>query len=314
MRILVTGVLGFIGSYFARYLIKETDHSVVGINRQTDSRSFSRIAEIKDDPRFILILKDLTQDISGVAEDVDWVVHFAAKTFVDHSIRDPTPFIASNIVGTYNLLEELRRTKTVKRYVQFSTDEVYGSILTGRYAEDSKLNPTNPYSATKAAGDALCISYFNTYGLPIIITRTENNFGPYQHPQKALPKFVKCALEGKKLPIYGDGKHVRMWIWVRDTCEALMRLLGQGVNGEIYNIAGEHEIQNIDLAKLILRTLGKPEDQTELIPDFNIRPGHDRRYALDSTKIRSLGWRPSPFEPSLKLSVDWYSQNQWWFK
>lgn len=313
MKILVTGVLGFIGSNFARYILQNTNHHIVGLNRATDSRSLMRIADLESKQRFNLILRDLTADISGVCEDVDWVVNFAAKTFVDHSIRDPAPFISSNIVGTYNLLEEFRRsTTTVKRFIQFSTDEVYGAILSGSYNEDARLNPTNPYSAAKAAADMLCRAYFNTYGLPIIITRTENNFGPWQHKQKALPVFIRCALEDNKLPVYGDGKHARMWLHVEDTCKAVLKLFEHGVDGEIYHIAGEHELQNLELAKMILRLLGKPEDRIEFKPDFNIRPGHDRRYALDSTKMRNLGWNTTAFDRALKETVDWYIENQWW--
>ena len=311
-KVLVTGALGFIGSHFCKYLIEKTDYQVVGLSRLTDSRSSQRLTGCWAQDRFNLIYKDLTQDISGICEDVDWVVNFAAKTFVDHSIADPNPFVRSNIVGTYNLLEEIRRSKNVWKYIQISTDEVYGSILEGSYKEDSMLNPTNPYSATKAAADMLCICYWNTYKLPIIITRTENNFGEYQHPQKVFPKFVKYTLEGKRLPVYGDGKHTRMWLYVKDHCSAILKLLQEGSLGEIYHVAGEHELQNVELARTILRTLGKPEDQIEFIPDWNVRPGHDRRYALDSSKLRALGWISTPFKEAMIKTVKWYADNLWW--
>ena len=246
-------------------------------------------------------------------------VNFAAKTFVDHSIKDPRPFIYSNLVGTYNLLEQARFYKT-KLYFQVSTDEVYGAILDGSYKEDSRLNPTNPYAATKAAADVLTLSYWNTYGLPAIITRTENNYGPMQHPQKAMPVFVKAALEGRKLPVYGDGKHRRMWLHVRDHCEAITHLIEKFFDnkigaGEIYHVAGEQELENIELARKILRILGKPEDQIQLIDDRNIRPGHDRRYALDTTKLKSTGWKPKiSLDEGLKEVVNWYKDNDWWLK
>lgn len=311
MKILVTGCLGFIGSAFVRYVIKNTEDTVIGLNRTTSEKR-KRCVPTIDNLRFQLVTKDLTEDISGVAMGVDAIVNFAAKTFVDHSIRDPIAFIQNNIMGTYNLLEEARRCN-VKRFIQISTDEVYGSILQGSYKEDSRLNPTNPYSATKAAADMLCISYMNTYKMPIIITRTENNFGEYQAPEKAIPTFIRKALHDEPLPVYGDGKHSRMWLHVDDHCSAILTLLTRGQVGEIYHVAGEHELQNLDLAKKILHLLGKPESLIEFVPDQNIRPGHDRRYALDSSKMRALGWRSTPFEAALQDTVEWYKANQWWF-
>lgn len=312
MKILVTGVLGFIGSHYARAALAQ-GHHVVGLNRPTNASKLKRIEDFKDNPHFDLILRDLEGDLSELLDGVDVVVHMAAKTYVDHSIRNPGPFIESNIIGTYNLLEAARKCPP-KLFIQFSTDEVYGSILSGAYKEDAPLNPTNPYSSSKAAGDMLALSYFNTYKLPVIITRTENNYGPFQHPQKAMPKFAQYAMTGKNLPVYGDGKHVRQWLYVEDTCTALDTLIAKGKPGEIYHIAGSQELQNIELARKVLAFFGKPEAQIEFIADHNIRPGHDRRYALDCTKLRSLGWAPKyTLDEGLRKTFSWYRDNAWWF-
>ena len=312
MRILVTGCYGFIGSHFARLLLEETQHSVVGFARKSDNRNELRIKDFKDNPRFKLINGDLTDDISGLVENVDVVVNFAAKTFVDHSIKDPKAFIYNNLIGTYNLLEQCRLYKPL-RYIQVSTDEVYGSILDGAYKEDSKLNPTNPYSATKAGADMLVVSYHNTYGLNTIITRTENNYGGWQHPQKAIPVFVRKCLTGDPIPVYGDGQHKRMWLHVEDHCRAIMLLLTAGYPGEIYHVAGEVELANVDLAKMIIK-LTKSTSGIKFIDDHDIRPGHDRRYALDSSKIRALGWKPTyTLEGGMQKAIKWYIDNEWWF-
>jgi len=314
---IVTGCLGFIGSFFCKYALKNRpDISIVGIARNTNQKHLMRIKEILGNPRFSLYYADFARDnLSEAFEDAEYVVHFGAKTFVDHSIRDPTPFIQSNVVGTYRILEAERvNARNLKMHFQISTDEVYGAILTGSYKEDAPLNPTNPYSATKAAGDMLALSYFNTYKLPIIITRTENNYGPFQHPQKVLPVFTRKALADKSLPVYGDGKHSRMWLHVQDHCRAVLHLMEKGEAGEIYHIAGEQELQNLELAKTILRLLGKPEDLIAFVPDYNIRPGHDRRYALNVEKLRAIGWKPTvSLDEGLKQTVEWYKNNPDWF-
>lgn len=327
--ILVTGIMGFIASHFAKYILENTHFDIIGFGRNSDQKNIKRLDSYVDNPRLHLIYGDLSDNnsVSGLADEVDYIVNFAAKTFVDYSIKDPQPFIQSNIVGTYNLLEEARRAyitnKTLKRYIQVSTDEVYGSILQGAYQEDARLNPTNPYSATKAAADMLCISYFNTYSLPIVMTRTENNYGEYQHPSKAMPKFIKYALNNRKLPVYGDGKHKRMWLYVLDHCSAIHHLLTHGKTGEIYHIAGEQELMNIELAIRILKILGKDSrddvnenyNMIEYIDDFNIRPGHDRRYALNTQKLKATGWEPKyKLDETLTNVVEWYANNQWWLK
>lgn len=314
-KFLVTGVLGFIGSYFVKYAIRNyPEVSIVGVARNTNQKHLARVKEVLGNPRFRLYYADIAKDdLSEVFEDIDYVFHFAAKTFVNHSIRNPNPFIQSNVVGTFKVLEEARRSKQLKMHFQISTDEVYGAILSGAYKEDAPLNPTNPYSATKAAADMLAISYHNTYRLPVIITRTENNYGPFQHPQKVMPVFVRKALADESLPVYGDGKHSRMWLFVEDHCRALLHLLKHGKSGEIYHVAGEQELQNLELAKRILHLLGKPESLIAFVPDYNIRPGHDRRYALNVDKLRATGWTPKyGLDEGLKQTVEWYRKNQWW--
>jgi dTDP-glucose 4,6-dehydratase len=316
-RVLVTGCLGFIGSYFVKYILKNFPHSeVVGINRLSNQKNTSRLKNVLGDKRFSVYWADFAKDnITEAFRDIDTVVHFGAKTFVDYSIRDPSPFIESNVVGTYKILEEVRKSQSVERYVQVSTDEVYGSILEGKYKEDARPNPTNPYAATKMAADSLVLSYHNSYGINTIITRTENNYGPYQGAEKVFPVFIRKALENKPLPVYGDGKHKRMWLYVEDHCRAIDFLVSKGKSGEIYHVAGEQELMNIELAEKILELTGKDKTgSTELIPDHNIRPGHDRRYALDCEKIKAIGWKAEwSIEEGFKKAVDWYIENKWWF-
>lgn len=316
MKILVTGCLGFIGSYFVRYILRKYDDiEVVGLNRNSNTKNRKRLEDAWDNPRFNMYYADFAKDnITEAFQGVDVVVHFGAKTFVDYSIKDPKPFIDSNIVGTYKILEEVRRSRTANRYVQVSTDEVYGSILKGAYKEDSRPNPTNPYAATKMAADSLVLSYHNSYGIDTIITRTENNYGEYQGTEKVFPVFVGKALRNEKLPVYGDGLHRRMWLYVEDHCSAIMHLLYKGKAGEIYHVAGEEELTNIELAKKILMIVGRPDDQYKLVPDHDIRPGHDRRYALNCDKIHATGWKAKwSIDKGFKKTVDWYCNNQWWF-
>ena len=315
MKILVTGCLGFIGSAFCKHVITENPETkIIGIARNPNPRNIKRLDGLEKNDNFRLMNRDLyKEDIYDLFDNVDVIYHFAARTFVDHSIRDPSPFIKDNIGATFKILEAIRKHGDIQKLFFISTDEVFGSILKGSYKEDARMNPTNPYSATKAAAEMLVISYYNTYGVPSIITRTENVFGPYQDPVKVFPVFIKKALNNEKLPIYGDGKHIRQWLYVEDKCRALLHLIEHGKIGEKYNIAGNQELENLELGRKILKLLGKPENMIRFVPDFNIRPGHDRRYALDSSKIRSIGWKPKwSLDEGIKYTVEWYKNNLWW--
>ena len=318
MRVLVTGVFGFIGSYFAKYLLAtDPDVRIVGFGRSTSQGSLLRLG--KANPRLSLFYGDLSDPcaVSGLCEHIDVVVNFAAKTFVDHSLKDRLPFIQSNIVGADNLMEDATQYG-VSRFIQVSTDEVYGQILTGAYKEDALLQPRNPYSWAKACADLDAIQRHRTYGFPVIITRTENNFGPYQHRQKALPTFVRCALAGEPIPVYGDGLHVRCWLHVEEHCRAICHLIHKGTIGEVYHVAGEDEMTNLDLAQAVLNTLDgldpKPtEGRIRHIDDHNIRPGHDRRYALDCSKLRATGFTiKQDLRKRLDETVRWYRDHPEW--
>jgi len=316
MKILVTGCLGFIGSHFVRYVLNNyKDVEVIGLNRNSNVKNRQRLESWYHHNRFTIYFADFAKDdITDAFKNVDVVVHFGAKTFVDYSIRDPSPFIQNNIVGTFKILEEVRKSNTVEKYVQVSTDEVYGSILDGKYKEDARPNPTNPYAATKMGADMLVLSYHNSYGIKTIITRTENNYGEYQGVEKVFPVFIRKALRGEPLPVYGDGEHKRMWLYVEDHCSAIMHLLDHGKAGEIYHVAGEQELMNKELAWKILDLLDMPDGKIVYIPDYNIRPGHDRRYALDCEKIHKTGWEAKwNLDDGFKKTVDWYKYNTWWF-
>jgi dTDP-glucose 4,6-dehydratase len=313
MRVLVTGAYGFIGSHFVHMLLQDTEHTVVGFDRDVSQRDKDRLLHTaKRQDRFQMIHGDLTGNISGLTERIDAVVHFAAETFVDHSIKNPSIFVQSNILGTFNLLEDCRRYGP-SRYIQVSTDEVYGPILEGEFSEDAMLRPGNPYSATKAAADMLVLSYKNTYGLNATITRTENNYGTWQHCQKVLPTFVRCAMANEPLPIYGDGEHRRQWLHVEDHCRAIRLLMNEEETEEIYHIGGGEELTNNQLASLVLEVTEKPSTLTRNIPDNEARPGHDRRYALNVSKIRALGWVPEvPLKSGLVHTIKWFMTNPWW--
>lgn len=306
--ILITGGCGFIGSHFARFLLeKYPSVKVINIDKLTYAADRSRLLDVENNSRYRFIRADVREQatILEVMKKARYVVHLAAETHVDNSIRDPEPFINANILGTYQILECLRRCPNVERFVQISTDEVYGPILEGQFSEDAPMRPSNPYSASKAAGDSLAHSYYVTYRLPMVITRATNNYGPGQFPEKVIPVFVKNALHNKPLPVYGDGLHKRRWLHVLDHCQAIDLVMRLGKLGSIYNVAGDTEITNRNLAKMILDCLGKPESLIQYIEDSAIRPGHDRRYALNDSKIRrELGWTSAVgFEEGLRQTV-----------
>jgi len=314
-KFLITGCFGFIGSYLTKYILDNYPNDIVtGVGRNTNQKNLRRLDGYIGNPSLKIIYRDIAKNnLTEIFDGVDIAYHLAAKTFVDYSIRDPQPFIESNVIGVYNILESARKSPTLKKLFIISTDEVYGQILEGSWKEDSPLNPSNPYSSTKACGDMLARSYYNTYKLPVIITRTENVYGPYQGCEKVIPTFVKKALNNEPLPVYGDGKHRRRWFHVEDKCRALLHLAEKGKVGEIYHLAGEQELENLELAKRILKILDKPESLITFLPDHDIRPGHDRRYALDVTKLKSTGWTPKyNIETGIPEVVSWYRDNQWW--
>lgn len=324
MHALVTGARGFIGSTFVRNWLDNRQQPITKITafcRNTNDWTRDRLEgygpaqQAQAEGPLRIVYGDLNGDLSGLCEGIDAVIHFAAKTYVDHSIRDPAPFIQANTVGTLNILEDARR-QGVPTFINISTDEVYGQILQGAYAENSPLNPRNPYAASKAGADALAISYYHTFKMWTAITRTENNYGNYQHPQKALPVFIGHALRGEKLPVYGDGQHIRQWLHVHDHIQAIHLLLQkwqQLPGGEIWHIAGNQETTNNQLAQTINKLAGQNENNIRYLDDHNIRPGHDRRYALQCQKMHQLGWHPTiSLEEGLKTCVQWYRDNPTW--
>ncbi|MDD3905508.1 MAG: dTDP-glucose 4,6-dehydratase [Candidatus Omnitrophica bacterium] len=314
-RLLITGGAGFIGSNFIRHILgKYKDYSVTNLDKLTYCGNLENLKDVEKDKRYRFVQGDIADDklVGKLVAKSDIVVNFAAETHVDRSVTDPHSFVKTNVLGTHTLLEAAR-AHGVERFIQISTDEVYGSIEKGSFREDDRLLPNSPYSAAKASADLLARSYFITFKLPVIITRSSNNFGPYQYPEKVVPLFVTNAIDDKSLPVYGDGMNVRDWLFVLDNCEGIDVVLHKGEPGEIYNIGGTAEIPNLELTDSILSLLGKDKS---LIKFVNDRPGHDRRYSLDIGKIASLGWKPRhDFRASLKLTVDWYKNNRiWWEK
>jgi dTDP-glucose 4,6-dehydratase len=311
--VLVTGGAGFIGSHFTRYLLAMyPDYLVRVLDALTYSGNRANLADLESDPRFTFIHGDVRdkQAVGKAMKEVQYVVHFAAETHVDRSIIDPETFITTDVYGTYVMLETAKAIG-VERFVHISTDEVYGSIAEGTFKETDPLMPNSPYSASKAGADLLARSYYQTYRLPVLITRGSNTFGPNQYPEKMIPLFVTNALEDKPLPIYGDGLQVRDWLFVMDHVSAIAGILQKGTPGEVYNIGGDNERTNKEVTELILKSLGKSESLINFVQD---RPGHDRRYALDISKLRALGWEPvADFETALGETVQWYVQNRdWW--
>jgi dTDP-glucose 4,6-dehydratase len=316
VKLLITGGLGFIGSNYIRHIItNHLDLQVINIDKIGIGSNPKNLTDLEDNINYSFIKGDISnlKIVSKIMKDVDTVINFAAETHVDRSIADPNPFMQSNIIGTFNLLEAERKSNKPVRHIQISTDETYGDIIQGSSKEEDILKPSNPYSASKAAADMLCQAYNRTYGLDTVITRCTNNFGPYQFPEKLIPKTIIRAQKNLPIPIYGKGDNIRDWIYVSDHCEAIDITRKKGKSGEIYNISSGNEISNISIAKKILTTLKKPEDLITFVAD---RPGHDFRYSLDSSKIRSnFYWKPRhSFDTTLNRTIDWYIENERWWK
>jgi dTDP-glucose 4,6-dehydratase len=318
MRILVTGGAGFIGGNFVRYMLTTyPDVEVVNVDALTYAGNLESLADLDSEPRHTFVKADIAakDEMAAVFKEhaVEAVVNFAAESHVDRSLMDVTPFIRTNIMGTQVLLDACR-AHGVARFLQVSTDEVYGSLgSSGSFTEDSTIQPNNPYASTKAGADFLVRAAHKTHGLDVVITRCSNNFGPYQFPEKLIPLMIANALQDKNLPVYGDGLHVRDWIYVLDHCAAIDTVLRKAQPGTIYNIGGSHDVPNIEVVRGILEILGKPDSLIQYIED---RPGHDRRYAMDSTRIRDeLGWEPAhSFEQALRETVQWYLDNRTWWE
>src|SRR3989338_257664 len=317
MKILVTGGLGFIGSNFIRHILKKYSYDIVNLDKITYSGNPANLKDIEKNKKYKFFKGDICDPVivETAMEGCDAVINFAAETHVDRSVGSPESFISTNILGTYTLLESARKQK-IKRFLHISTDEVYGSIETGSFNEDSRLNPSSPYSASKASADILSMSYFTTYSFPVMITRSSNNFGHYQYPEKLIPLFITNILEGKKVPIYGKGINVRDWLYVIDNCEAIDAVLHKGKIGEIYNIASKNELSNIELTKKLFEIIGKGEEMTkDKVEYVKDRPGHDLRYSVDTSKISKLGWKPqNKFYKDLSNTVEWYKNNELWWK
>lgn len=315
MKLLVTGGCGFIGSNFIRRHLAGTDDSIVNLDALTYAANPASLADFEGDPRYSFIRgrvedRDLVRD---VIRDVDAIVHFAAESHVDRSIDDAAPFVTTNALGTQVLLDAARNAG-VRRFVHVSTDEVYGTLGEyGEFTEVTPLRPRSPYAASKAAGEMLARSYWETYRLPVTVVRPSNNYGPYQFPEKFVPLMVTNLIEGRKIPVYGCGVNVRDWLHVGDCCRAIGLVLARGEPGEVYNVGGRSERRNIEVARLVIRLMGSDEEKIEYVPD---RPGHDFRYALDIAKIaRELGWRPEvEFEEGLRETVEWYRAHPAWWR
>jgi dTDP-glucose 4,6-dehydratase len=313
---LITGGAGFIGSNYIHYLFKKCDDIfVINLDKLTYAGNLANLKDIESLDKYVFVKgdvcdRDLVREIFATYHP-DYLINFAAESHVDRSIGNPDDFIRTDIFGVYVLLEASKEF-SIEKFIQISTDEVYGSIEEGSFTEESPLKPSNPYSASKAGGDRLAYSYYATYKLPVIITRASNNFGPYQYPEKLIPLFVTNAIEDKPLPLYGDGHNIRDWLFVEDHCRAIDFIIEHGKVGEVYNIAGGNEEENIEITNMILDFLGKPKSLIRYVED---RLGHDRRYSLDSTKLQNLGWkRRYKFEEALEKTIQWYVDNKEWWK
>jgi dTDP-glucose 4,6-dehydratase len=312
MKLFVTGAAGFIGSNYVRHVLATTDDEVTVYDALTYAGNLSSLADLADDPRYRFVQGDIC-DRDAVASAMaghDAVVHFAAESHVDRSIVDPDTFVRTNCMGT-NVLCDVARGVDLERFLHISTDEVYGSIEEGSFVETDRLGPRSPYSSSKAGSDLIALSYQETYDLPVLVTRSSNNFGPYQFPEKVIPLFVTNLLDGTKVPLYGDGLNIRDWIYVEDNCAGVDLVLRKGEIGEVYNIGGGNETTNRELTEKVLALCGAGDEMIEYVTD---RLGHDRRYSIDCNKARALGWSPArTLDEALAATVEWYRDNRaWW--
>ena len=315
VEVLVTGGAGFIGSQFVRSaLAAHADWRVTTLDKLTYAGRLENLQEVLDHPRHRFVRGDVCdpEQAGPLVRGAEVVVHFAAETHVDRSIQAAGDFIRTDVYGTFVLLEAAREAPKLRCFVQVSTDEVYGSVAAGASRETDELKPRNPYAASKAGADRLAYSYWATYGVPVLVTRASNNYGPRQFPEKVIPLFVTNALDGLPVPLYGDGLNVRDWLHVDDHCRALDLLIERGTPGEVYNVGGGNLVPNVELTTQILALLDRPESLIQPVPD---RPGHDRRYCVDTAKVRALGWEPAmPFLEGLRATVEWYRGNEWWWR
>jgi dTDP-glucose 4,6-dehydratase len=313
--VLVTGGAGFIGSNFVRYALDaHDDWRITTLDKLTYAGRLENLHDVMSHPRHTFVRGDVADAAvaAPLVQQSDIVVHFAAETHVDRSLMHAGEFITTDVFGTFVLLEAARESKRIRRFIQISTDEVYGNVPEGASRETDELKPRNPYSASKAGADRLAYSYYATYEVPVIITRASNNYGPYQFPEKVIPLFVTNLIDNLPVPLYGDGLQVRDWLHVLDHCRAVDFLIEGGQNGEVYNVGGGNDVRNVDLTKRILELTGRGESLIRHVPD---RQGHDRRYSLDTSKLRQLGWAPrEPFDSGLAATVGWYRQNDWWWR
>ncbi len=314
MKLVVTGGAGFIGSNFIRHVLAaHADDSIVNLDKLTYAGNLKNLADVAESPRYRFVHGDVCDAklVRDVLRGADAVVNLAAESHVDRSLVEPDAFLRTDVFGVFTLLEAVRELG-IPRFVHISTDEVYGSLATGSARESDPLRPSNPYSASKAGGDLLALAYWQTHRVPVVVTRSSNNLGPFQYPEKVIPLFITNALDDQPLPLYGDGRNVRDWLYVVDNCTALDLVLRKGKDGEVYNIGGGHEVENIVLTRDILRLTGKPETLIRPVKD---RPGHDRRYSVDSKKVRQLGWTPKhPFGKALETTVAWFREHEAWWR